>query len=82
MNLKEWCEKQNVTVKSVCKGLSQDYAYFIQQVRGEKRFTVQMARMISDYTGGEVTLDDLLPYKKPIRCSDPRCNRLLHRKFW
>ena len=75
VNLKEWCKKQNVTVKSVCEALSQDYPYFIQQVRGEKRFTVQMARRISEYTGEEVTIDDLIPYIRPTHCT--KCKQLL-----
>jgi DNA-binding transcriptional regulator YdaS (Cro superfamily) len=59
----------------VCDALGQHYPYFIQQVRGVKKFTVQMARMISEYTDGEVTIDDLIPYIRPTHCS--KCKQLL-----
>ena len=82
MNLREYCEKQNITMKSIADVEGFQYSHFMNCVAGRTRFSLARARAISERCNGEVTLDDLLPYKRPVHCSDPRCNKVLDRKYW
>lgn len=82
MNLKDYCKKEKITLKTLSKAMGYNYLYFASQVRGLRRFTFQTAKDISEYCNGEVTVEELLPMQHPIRCSDPRCNRVLDKKYW
>lgn len=82
MKLKEYCEKESITMKSIALALGYQYNHFANCIAGRTRLSLERARAVSEYCNGEVTIDDLLPYKKPKYCSDPRCNKVLDRSYW
>jgi hypothetical protein len=69
LKLKEYCEKEGITMSSIAKSLNYSVIGFLHAVNGSQKMSYKRAKEVSEYCDGEVTVDDLIPYKKPERCS-------------
>jgi len=75
LKLKEYCKRENITLRSIAENVGIPYNYFAHCASGKEKFSYQRAKRVSEYCHGEVTVDDLIPYVEPKRCSE--CNRIL-----
>lgn len=73
MKLKDYCAKENITLKYIADSLNISYNYFAHCASGIKRFSYNRAKMVSEFCNGEVSVDDLIPYEKINVC--PSCQR-------
>ena len=75
MKLKEWMKKNKVTALKMENDLRYGRNY-LYKIIGEKILPgKKLAVVISEYTKGDVTLDDL-GYKEKEKCRCPTCGRL------
>lgn len=77
MNLKEYLQKNNITLIRVAKELGMSYPYLFQIANGYRSPSDKIASKISDYTKGEVTPDELM--WKPVKRRCPCCGRPAYR---
>jgi hypothetical protein len=69
MDLKEYCAKNKIRLTTVAKHLKMVYNHLLMQVHGKRNFTWQTAKEISIFTGGQVTVDELMTFRMPTHCS-------------
>ena len=76
MKLKEYLQREKIPVTHAAKHLDvhQNHLYFI--VNGKRSPGYALAKAIQEYTGGEVTIEELMTPKKTLpKC--PHCGRTM-----
>jgi len=75
LKLKDYCKKENITLRTIAENVGIPYNYFAHCASGIEKFSYHRAKRISEFCNGEVTIDDLIPYEKSEVC--PTCKRIL-----
>jgi len=60
MNLKQYCEKHNITQSELANKVGIDASYVTHIIKGRKIPSVSIALSIEETTGGEVSAIELL----------------------
>lgn len=76
MKLKEWMKENKVT----CTMMQDDLRYgrdYLYKIIGERMVPgKKLATVISEYTGGSVSLKDL-GYEEKVKCRCPTCGKIM-----
>ncbi len=75
MKLSEWAEFKGMKIIDISRDLRYQYSYIHAISRGKRKPGKKLACLISEYTRGKVTVEDL-GYKEKERCVCPTCGKI------
>ncbi len=78
MKLKEYLEKEKISVNSFSKKLGVESASLWSFMKGTKRAGPKMAKKISEATNGIVSVEEIRPILEKCLC--PTCGKIMPRR--
>lgn len=72
MNLREYLAQNHMSVAALAVPIGVSYSYLRNCLANQSGFSLRVAKLIEDYTGGAVTVDEIVPCGKTT-C--PTCGR-------
>lgn len=67
MDIRQYCEERSLTLQAFSQALNIDYNYFIVCLNGYRgrKFSMDNARAIQEYTKGKVSIEEIIPKTIP-----------------
>ena len=75
MKIKSWMKKNNLGLTEMEEALNYKKNYLCAIFGGRRKPGRKLAKLISDYTEGEVSMKEL-GYEEKVKCRCPTCGRL------
>lgn len=74
MKLEEYLKKENMTQSRFARQIGYTSSAIAKVVRGEREPGMSLCKAIEDYTGGEVTIEEMLADRR-LRTTCPCCGK-------